>query len=82
MWFPGNEQRYNRFLNNRMVHALAIPYTRFAKREMIAKYGPVGVREARYHDIGTLFLNVHPVMPKYVQTGMSERKTKIQVEGG
>ena len=81
-WFPGYEEKYNAFLLPDLVHSLASTYTVFARAEMAAKIGPVGVREVPYYDIPTLLLYARHTEPPSRETGIPERRTKIQIGGG
>ena len=81
-WYPGLEKRYTAFLSPEIVHGLATSYRDYARAEMAAKIGPVGVREVPYYDIPTLLLLARPGMPPVRETGIPERRTKIQVGGG
>ena len=81
-WYPGLETKYNAFLSPRFVHALAMSYRDFARAEMAAKIGPIGVREVPYYDIPTLLLFARHAEPPARETGIPERRTKIQIGGG
>ena len=80
-WFPGFEQKYNRFRPDTATEPLARPYTIYAQIEAQRKPGPRGVVEARYHDIATPWLNVRPTIPREGRPGESAQDTLGMVGG-
>jgi len=80
-WFPGFEQKYNRFRTDTSTEPLARSFRVFAYREALRKPGPVGVVEARYHDIDTPWLTVRPSIPRDARPGESAQDTLEQIGG-